>query len=489
MHISTLYPLLVILPATVHGLHVKAVAPDSAPAVVGIDFEKHRTSRNPNKKAKRKDKVYVEDLTNERVLYNAAISLGTPAQKLEAQVDTGSSDLWVNSPQSAICRSRGKPCEQTGTFDSKKSSSYEKVNSDFNITYVDGSGAAGDYGTDTFTYGSIKLDKFQFGIGLQSSSENNVLGIGYPTNEVYVATTGNKPYANLPQALVDQKLINSRAYSIFLNDYDAEKGQILFGGIDTEKFEGELQTVPLVKPRGGVYQEFALDLTAVSLTQDGKERKIMSGALPVVLDTGSTFNNLPSKFVAALNGRLDGFYDQRLGIDVVPCAARSSADYMTFAFSGATVRVPLTEMILEPSYLGMGTITDVNGNKLCILGVSPLDSDSGISILGDTFLRSAYTVYDLDNNEISLANAKMGASKSNIMEIGKGEQAVPSASDVENPVTSGDVGGGDIHGPFGPTATGDQTVNAALAGPTPRPEHVAAGLAGLAGAGFFAAML
>lgn len=315
------------------------------------------------------------------------------------------------------------------------------------------------------------------------SSADCVLGIGYPSNEVYVATTGNKPYANLPQALVDEGLINSRAYSLYLDDFRADKGQILFGGVDTEKFQGELQTVPLVKPRGGVYQEFAIDMTSLSYNKGGKNTQIMKGAVPVVLDSGSTFNNLPPSLVASMNKKLNGFYDGRLGIDVVPCDAKNSDDFMTFTFSGIDIKVPMNEMVLDPSFLGMGQLTDDSGTQMCIFGVAPLDGDDDQAILGDTFLRSAYIVYDLDNNEVSIANANMNSSKSNIVEIGTGSDAVPSATGVAHPVTTGDVAGTAVAGPMNPSET--TSTNAAGAQPTAKPEHIL----GLAGGAVLAAFL
>lgn len=46
---------------------------------------------------------------------------------------------------------------------------------------------------------------------------------------------------------------------------------------------------------------------------------------------------------------------------------------------------------------------------------------------GDTFLRSAYVVYDLQNEQISLAQAAYGTG-SNIVEIGQGKNAVPDST-------------------------------------------------------------
>jgi hypothetical protein len=44
------------------------------------------------------------------------------------------------------------------------------VNNDFNITYADGSGASGEYASETVTIGSATLKELQFGIGYNSGS-------------------------------------------------------------------------------------------------------------------------------------------------------------------------------------------------------------------------------------------------------------------------------------------------------------------------------
>lgn len=56
--------------------------------------------------------------------------------------------------------------------------------------------------------------------------------------------------------------------------------------------------------------------------------------------------------------------------------------------------------------------------------------------MGDTFIRSAYLVYDLDNNEISIAQTNFNATTNNVLEIGTGTEAVPSATAVANAVSA-----------------------------------------------------
>lgn len=154
-----------------------------------------------------------QTLDNLDTLYFANITLGTPPQNLRMHIDTGSSDLWCNSPRSTLCRSRFSSCEESGTYDSTASSTYKFVNDDFSISYLDGTGASGDYVSDTVGIGGQTINDLQFGVGNRSSSEQGVLGIGYTLNEVQVHRGSGVPYPNLPQLMVDTGLIKSNAYS------------------------------------------------------------------------------------------------------------------------------------------------------------------------------------------------------------------------------------------------------------------------------------
>ena len=168
-----------------------------------IQYDRHRLGQ----------RQVSQTLDNYRSLYFANITLGTPPQSLRMHLDTGSSDLWCNSPQSSLCQARSNKCNVSGTYDSTESSSYKFVNNKFNISYVDGSGALGDYVTDTIRIGGQTISEFQFGVGTRSSSTEGVLGIGYAINEVQVTRGGGSPYHNLPQRMVDEGFTKSNAYS------------------------------------------------------------------------------------------------------------------------------------------------------------------------------------------------------------------------------------------------------------------------------------
>lgn len=292
--------------------------------------------------------------------------------------------------------------------------------------------------------GGQTVEDLQFGIGYTSSSPEGILGIGYTINEVAVGRAGLDPYPNLPQKLVDDGTINSNAYSLWLNDLDASTGSILFGGVDTEKYEGELQTLPII-PERGQYAEFIIALTGMG--QNGKNGSIFENDnVPVLLDSGSSLMYLPDNVVRSLYTTFDARYDSSQGAAFVDCKLAEQDGSLDFNFSGVIISVPVNELVIVAAVS--------RGQPVCILGIGP--AGDSVSVLGDTFLRSAYVVYDLANNEISLAQTNFNATSERIQEIQSGTDGVPNASGVADAVSTAVVGTG---GPRvnSPTVTGSNS--------------------------------
>jgi hypothetical protein len=376
-------------------------------------------------------------------------------------IDTGSSDLWCNSASSSLCEQNPDPCTASGTYDSSSSSTYKLVNNDFNISYVDGSGAAGDYVTDTLSIGGQTLSDFQFGIGTESTSSEGVLGIGYTSNEIQVNRNQQQAYPNLPAAMLNAGLIESNAYSLWLNDLDAGTGQILFGGVNTAKYTGNLQTVPIIQEYGSYY-EFIIALTGLGIGSSGASSTSSSSSLPapVLLDSGSSLIYLPDDLTTEIFNEVNAVYDSNAGAAYVDCSLASNDSSISFSFSGATISVPYSELVLNAGTSSTGQqLTFQNGVPACIFGIAPADSST--PVLGDTFLRSAYVVYDLTNNEISLAQTDFNSASDDIQEISNGTSGVPGATPVASPVTTVVAGtGGARLG--GPTAAATGSVSGAV---------------------------
>ena len=367
-------------------------------------------------------------------LYFANVTIGTPPQNFRFHLDTGSSDLWTNAASSRLCqndanvdpRTGNIPCSVSGTYDANKSSSYNYVNSVFRISYVDNTGAKGDYVSDTLNIGGVSIPNLQFGVGYVSTSSEGVMGVGYPGLEVQQETTG-QGYPNIPQAMVSAGLINSPAYSLWLDNLGSATGSIMFGGVDTDKYHGDLATVP-INPEQGQIIEMIVALSGVGVTQNNQKSSLSSLTLPVLLDSGSTLSYLPTEITDPLFKALGVQIDTSSGTAsaICDCGLASQTSTVDFNFSGKTISVPLSELVLPGS------------SSTCVFGIFPQGSNtkSGASYtLGDTFLRSAYLVYDLANNEISLAQTNFQSTSSSVREIGKGKDAVPNASGVATAAT------------------------------------------------------
>ncbi|RJE18235.1 protease [Aspergillus sclerotialis] len=408
-----------------------------APAVVGLNIGRKDVDDpvGRDRLRRRNGQTVGQGLDNEKSLYFCNITIGTPGQHLRLVLDTGSSDLWCNAADSTLCSSPGDHCGVSGSYDAKSSSTYTHISTDFNISYADGTGAAGEYVSDTLHIGDVSIKDFQFGLGQTSDSPEGVLGIGYTSNEVQVVINNKDTYPNLPQAMVKDGLINSNAYSLWLNDLDANTGSILFGGVDTEKYHGKLETLPVQKVNGE-YSQLIIALTGVTFSSASSRHRYSTSALPtaVLLDSGSTLTYLPNSLVEDIYKDLPIVYDSLSGAGYVPCNLINDNINITYTFSSPEITVNIKELIINA-----GDLYFRDGTRACVFGIAPAGRST--AVLGDTFLRSAYVVYDLANNEISLANTNFDSTSSNILEIGGADKNLPGATPVSNPVTSVAVGG------------------------------------------------
>jgi hypothetical protein len=250
--------------------------------------------------------------------------------------------------------------------------------------------------------------------------------------------------------MVDQGLIQSNAFSLWLDDLEASTGQVLFGGVNTEKYHGTLSSLPIARfPGQSSPSEFIIAMTGLSVTSNGKTQTISSGTtIPVLLDSGSSLSYLPDDVFNNLLEMFDAKYDTESQAAYVPCSLANSGSTLGFTFTQPVINVPISELVIDPGVQPDGSeLTFSDGAKACLFGIS--NSGSSTNVLGDTFLRSAYVVYDLDNNQISLAQTDFNSTQDNIKEITKGPDSVPNATGVPgagSPVAT-QTGGGRLNSP------------------------------------------
>ena len=166
-------------------------------------------------------------LNNEGIGYYVDITLGLQKTKISVPLDTGSSDLGVSGPNANVSADH--------TFDPSLSSTLQKTTNSFKVDYRDQSSASGPIVIDTVSFGDITV-KGEFGVANSLSKAQAVFGIGMVDDEYSIGGS----YPNIPVSLVQQGIISSNFYTLYLDSPESKTGSIIFGGTDDSKYTGPL---------------------------------------------------------------------------------------------------------------------------------------------------------------------------------------------------------------------------------------------------------
>lgn len=292
--------------------------------------------------------------------------------------------------------------------------------------------------------GQSTLSNLTMGLGKKTDVPFGLIGVGYANNEAS-AGSSSVVYPNLPIAMQQAGLISSVAYSLWLNDLQSSTGSILFGGVDTDKFTGDLVRISIIPDsRTRQYTRFGVSLFSIQADSPSGNDTLVSNDLPleVVLDSGTTLSYLSPSLAQQIWDEVGAVYDSSLQVALVPCSYANHAGHFSFLFSGASgprIRVAMNELVLS---LANGAAPKFpsgpyRGQAACEFGIQ--SSASSPYLLGDTFLRSAYVVYDLSNNEIGMAPTNFNSSTSNVVAFQNKGAAIPSSTYADNSSTSNTV--------------------------------------------------
>lgn len=292
-------------------------------------------------------------------------------------------------------------CTTYGLFNTDTSNSF-KINESapaFFIEYDDLDSASGFWGSDYVAILSANISNVNFAVVNATNSSFGVLGIGLEGLEE-THTLGLKlpyTYENWPLQLKNSGAINKVAYSLFLNDASTKAGLVLFGAVDHGKYSGPLTTVPIINIYPHHYDKpIRLDvvLDSIALEMPSTNTSTVKGPMAALLDSGTTYTYLPSWAVNNLALSWSGNYSESMGLYQLSCNYYANDKYAVFRFSGAAIKVPLSDLVMK------------NGDS-CYLSVLEQLSPDGVeyAVLGDNVLRHAYLVYNLEDYQISLAQA------------------------------------------------------------------------------------
>lgn len=319
-----------------------------------------------------------------------SVTLGSQNVKQIVQLDTGSTELWINPDCNTAPPSEKTFCQSIPKYNPSASTTSKKLTESFDLEYVDGSYALGLYYTDDLKLGSASIKTQQFGYANKTEDmAMGILGVGLHDPA--------QKYPTVIENLAAQKQINSVAYSLDLRGTKDPSGSIIFGGIDTKKYQCSLEKQAIIPPASSTaYPRFAIYLKSVGQTTGSNSKTYpasvlgsSTSGLPVVLDSGSTISYLPAAAIQAIAADFPGakLVDSTNQVYSTPCTPPAGS--VDFTFGTKTIKVPYSELIRP--YTG----------GLCRIGIQV----SSLATLGDTFLRAAYAVFDVDNKNIWLDQA------------------------------------------------------------------------------------
>ncbi|PSN53381.1 hypothetical protein C0J52_03790 [Blattella germanica] len=303
--------------------------------------------------------------------YVAEIGLGTPPQKVNVVVDSGSSDLWVGS--SDLCSFLPDYCAKHKVFNPKASSTYEEVNApEFQIQYTVG-GARGPVGSDILRLGNREMKvhfatvKNATGKMFTNDGMDGVMGVSF----LSLASIQSE-YPNTTNFL------NMPIFSFYFAKEGQEGSEMIIGGSDPDHFEGELEYMPL----NSIYQ-LRVNMTSFRVN----DTELCTQPCKVVIDTGSAGIVAPKTLYSKLLKKIPGFD--------IPCEWNHylSTIYIQLGDYNFTLESDFYMNKYPPN------------PKRCVFFGSPHGDDQPW-VLGDTFLRKYYSEFDLVNKRIGLAVAK-----------------------------------------------------------------------------------
>ncbi|KAF8122505.1 Asp-domain-containing protein [Boletus edulis] len=309
-------------------------------------------------------------------LWYGSISVGTPAKSFTVDFDTGSSDLFL--PGSGCDSS----CSGHAIWAPSSSSTSQDLGQSFSLAYGDGSTVSGEQYNDIVSIAGFSAPTQTLGAantyssGFESSQfpADGLMGMGFQSISDYNASP-------VFQSLISEGCVSDPVFSFKLSSSGAE---LYIGGSNSALFTGGFTYTPVTRQ---AYWEVNMD------NVKGNNKTILTN-VDAIIDTGTTLIvGIPSDVLTlykALGGKAaplsvgQGFY-------TFPCDSFPS---ISLTFGGKSFPI-------AASALNLGSVS--SGSSDCVSGLVGQDTGSSFWIVGDVFLQSVYTAFDVGNTRVGFA--------------------------------------------------------------------------------------
>ncbi|KAI0018282.1 acid protease [Xylariomycetidae sp. FL0641] len=302
--------------------------------------------------------------------YFSTVKLGSSGKELYMLLDTGASTTWVMGSE---CQSVG--CDKHNSFGPDDSDTYKDTGNKFSVEYGTGS-VDGDTVSDTMSLADLAVT-LSFGVANVTSDEfadfpfDGIMGLSMSSD-------------NFLAAVQDAGLLDANLFGVSLsrNADGVNDGEIAFGAPDPAKYSGDISYTPI---SSGNTWTIALDDVSAGGNSAG-----ISGKLAYI-DTGTSFIFGPPDDVKKVYDNIPGSSSGDGSVYTVPCDTDAT---VALTFSGQSWEISSKDFLSGPESDGSCT-----GN---IYGMEYIPNGW---LVGDTFLKNVYSVFDIDQRQIGkLAN-------------------------------------------------------------------------------------
>ncbi|KAL5521820.1 hypothetical protein ACEPAF_2568 [Sanghuangporus sanghuang] len=366
---------LALLGSRVHAISVQFTRVSSSSSSTPETF-------NISDAQKDQDGSDVFDYTNSNNVSGSDIyvaSLSVAGQEFVVQLDTGSSDLWIDTSGVDLSGLTATGLE-TG------------------LTYGDDTVAQGPVYVGEITFGDFTVDSAFIsapGTNATTNNDKGLLGVGPPQLSSIFQTLSGTPYESFGMTLLGNVFASNSSvpqYTTFTLSRSFATGKTDGGVFTVGEVPSNLSTV-LNAPKLNVVSDDRWIVLLDGIVVNG--RNVSGGSSFEVsgqttgqtlanLDTGTSLAQIPQDYAEVMYGSVPGAqFVRSSGIYILPCSTNLN---VSFVFSGIEYPVHPIDTV--------AATRDDSGNVVCYSGFAIGEDNSEDWLLGDSFLRNVFALYD-----------------------------------------------------------------------------------------------
>ncbi|KAF8346112.1 acid protease [Amanita rubescens] len=304
-----------------------------------------------------------EPLTDENqdTEWAGTVSIGTPSQMFLVDFDTGSSDLW---------------------YDASNSNTSKLQSGSFSIQYGDGSQVKGNIYRDTVSVAGVKATGQYFAAATNISfsfadtSVDGILGLAFQG----ISNLHQPPFF---QTASSQGNVSPSSFAFFLSSNNSE---LHLGGTNKTLYTGSIEYHTIVNTS-------SINVNSSSAVLSSFDTIIDSGTTIIVGPpdaVNDVYNAVPDSEV----------FDESNGLYAFPCDA---VPEVSFTWDNGS------NWVISSNNFNLGQTME--GSEMCVGAIIGMDLGLGknVWLLGDSFMKNVYTVFDTGNSSVGFAKLSKNA--------------------------------------------------------------------------------